>query len=103
MLAAVHLRLAILGPLLPLVYADREADAARNLRCRLLRALLKLCCALDCCLVWLLSIGWVLRGQGWGFRAAGLNGPEELPAARAPVCCLSIGASGPAWRQIIPC
>ena len=56
MLAAVQLRLAILGPMLPLVYADREADAARNLRSRLLHALLKLCCALDCCQVRHLAI-----------------------------------------------
>ena len=43
--------MTILGPLLPLVYADREAEASRTLRARLLHVLLRLCCALDCCQV----------------------------------------------------
>lgn len=51
LLAATKLRVNILAPLMPLVYADREQAAARNLRGRLLHALLKLCCALDCCQV----------------------------------------------------
>lgn len=36
------LRLAVLLPLLPVVYADREPDAARNLRARLATALLRI-------------------------------------------------------------
>lgn len=51
LLAATNLRLSILAPMLPLVYADREPAAARNLRGRLLHVLLMLCCALDSCQV----------------------------------------------------
>ncbi|KAK9835009.1 hypothetical protein WJX81_003856 [Elliptochloris bilobata] len=40
--AAVWLRLAVLLPLLPVVYADREPDAGRNLRARLATALLRI-------------------------------------------------------------
>ncbi len=39
---AVWLRLAVLLPLLPVVYADREPDGARNLRARLAAALLRI-------------------------------------------------------------
>ena len=39
---AVWLRLAILPSLLPLVYADREPDAAKNLRALLAQALVSL-------------------------------------------------------------
>ncbi len=39
MKAAVALRLKILLPLLPIVYADREADRTKNLRYQLARAL----------------------------------------------------------------
>ncbi len=37
--AAIALRLKILLPLLPIVYADREADRTKNLRYQLARAL----------------------------------------------------------------
>ena len=40
--AAVWMRLAVLLPLLPVVYADREPDQARNLRARLAAALLRI-------------------------------------------------------------
>lgn len=39
---AVWLRLGVLMPLLPLVYADSEADPAKNLRPLLAQALLRL-------------------------------------------------------------
>ena len=42
MQVAVWLRLAVLLPLLPVVYADREPDGARNLRARLAAALLRI-------------------------------------------------------------
>lgn len=38
--AAVAVRMQILLPLLPVVYADREAERAKNLRYQLARALL---------------------------------------------------------------